>query len=165
MTEKTMKTIIQVRRDTAANWEKNKNVIPAAGEPCLDLDTGAVKWGDGVTAYENLPVQGGNSAVNEEFRSALERIDSKLGSIEDNAQENVIESIKMNGSDLPVASKTVDIPRAAIATPGIVMGSADANKVAVLDDGTMEVNSLNVNKLVQGDSDVLILSGGDSAGY
>jgi hypothetical protein len=36
------------------------------------------------------------------------------------------------------------------------------NKIAVNEDGTMEVNSLNVNKLVQNDSDTLILNGGAS---
>lgn len=53
-----LKTVIQARRDTTENWLLNKDVIPAAGEPCLDLDTGAVKWGDGVTTYEHLPATG-----------------------------------------------------------------------------------------------------------
>ncbi|MDD6837342.1 MAG: hypothetical protein PUF04_09360 [bacterium] len=52
------RTIIQVRRDTTANWLLHKDVVPAEGEPCLDLDTGVVKWGDGVTTYENLRVSG-----------------------------------------------------------------------------------------------------------
>lgn len=52
---KTIKTVIQMRRDTAANWELNKAVIPAAGEPCFETDTGILRIGDGVTAYSNLP--------------------------------------------------------------------------------------------------------------
>ena len=40
--------------------------------------------------------------------------------------------------------------------------TAAMNKIAVNEDGTMEVNSLNVNKLVQNDSDTLILNGGAS---
>lgn len=47
MAEKLFKTRIQVRRDTTANWLLNKDVIPAEGEPCLDLDTGLVKYGRG----------------------------------------------------------------------------------------------------------------------
>lgn len=47
MAEKLFKTRIQVRRDTTANWLLNKDVIPAEGEPCLDLDTGLVKYGNG----------------------------------------------------------------------------------------------------------------------
>ena len=52
---KTIKTVIQMRRDTAANWELNKAVIPAEGEPCFETDTGILRIGDGVTAYSNLP--------------------------------------------------------------------------------------------------------------
>lgn len=54
MAETVLKTIIQVRRDTAANWEINKNVIPEEGEPCLNLDTGVVVYGNGVDTYEAL---------------------------------------------------------------------------------------------------------------
>ena len=61
MAEIMMTTRIQVRRDTAANWVVNKDVIPAAGEPCMETDTGVVKFGDGVTTYENLPAIGANA--------------------------------------------------------------------------------------------------------
>lgn len=54
MPNTTMKTQIQVRRDTTANWLANKDVVPAAGEPCFDLELGTLKIGDGVTTYENL---------------------------------------------------------------------------------------------------------------
>ena len=51
MPNTTMKTQIQVRRDTTANWLANKDVVPAAGEPCFDLELGTLKIGDGVTTY------------------------------------------------------------------------------------------------------------------
>lgn len=54
MAETVLKTIIQVRRDTAANWETNKSIIPAEGEPCMNLDTGVVVYGNGVDTYEAL---------------------------------------------------------------------------------------------------------------
>lgn len=54
MPNTTMNTKIQVRRDTTANWLAHKTVVPAAGEPCYDLDLGTLKIGDGVTTYENL---------------------------------------------------------------------------------------------------------------
>lgn len=56
MAETVLKTIIQVRRDTAANWETNKAFIPDAGEPCMNLDTGVVVYGNGVDTYEALVV-------------------------------------------------------------------------------------------------------------
>lgn len=72
MSENVMKTVIQVRRDTTANWETNKDVIPKEGEPCLDLDTGAVKYGDGKTTYENLPVSGNRAAHYEGVKNGEE---------------------------------------------------------------------------------------------
>lgn len=53
---KLLKTVFQVRRDTTANWAANKDYVPASGEPCLDLDTGLVKYGNGTDTYENLPI-------------------------------------------------------------------------------------------------------------
>ena len=37
------------------------------------------------------------------------------------------------------------------------------NKIAVAADGTMEVNSLNVNKLVQTEGEYLVINGGTSS--
>lgn len=53
-------TKIQLRRDTAANWSTN-NPTPSAGEPCFETDTGKLKIGDGITAYNSLSYQGGTS--------------------------------------------------------------------------------------------------------
>ena len=47
-------------------------------------------------------------------------------------------------------------------TVGVPM-DAMVLKVAVAEDGSMEVNSLNMNKLVQSDGDTLILDGGNAA--
>lgn len=66
MPNTTMKTQIQVRRDTTANWLANKDVVPAAGEPCFDLELGTLKIGDGVTTYENLKAISGASAAHYE---------------------------------------------------------------------------------------------------
>lgn len=63
MAEQVLKMRIQFRRDTTANWELYKDVIPAAGEPCFDLDLGTLKIGDGVKTYEQLDVIGGSGDV------------------------------------------------------------------------------------------------------
>lgn len=60
---KTMKTTIQLRRDTTANWMVNKDTVPAEGEPCYDLELGTLKIGDGTTTYENLPEISGSGAL------------------------------------------------------------------------------------------------------
>jgi hypothetical protein len=59
MAAQTIKMRIQFRRDTTENWLLYKDVVPAAGEPCFDMDLKTLKIGDGVTTYENLPSIGG----------------------------------------------------------------------------------------------------------
>lgn len=56
---KVIKTVFQFRRATTAEWELNKDVIPAAGEPCFDLDLNTLRIGNGVDTYENLEPIGG----------------------------------------------------------------------------------------------------------
>ena len=48
-----MSTIIQFRRDTAANWTSNNPTL-SAGEVGLETDTNAYKVGDGSTAWNSL---------------------------------------------------------------------------------------------------------------
>jgi hypothetical protein len=54
-----IKMVIQFRRDTTENWIINKDIIPAAGEPCFDLDLNILKIGDGKKTYEELDAIGG----------------------------------------------------------------------------------------------------------
>lgn len=56
-------------------------------------------------------------------------------------------------------SKQIVIPLAAASQAGVVKGTDGANGVAVAEDGTMTVNSIEVGKLVNG-SEELILFGG-----
>jgi hypothetical protein len=58
-----MTTRIKLRRDTAANWTANNPVL-ALGEPGLDTDNNAVKYGDGVTAWNSLPYSGEGATEN-----------------------------------------------------------------------------------------------------
>ena len=59
-----MTTRIKLRRDTAANWLAS-NPILAAGEPGLETDTGKIKYGDGETAYADLPHAGGDTLTDD----------------------------------------------------------------------------------------------------
>lgn len=89
---------------------------------------------------------------------------AKLGKIEAEAQVNILEVVKVNDTALPITEKAVNIPLATAEALGVVKGSAEENKVAIGEDGTMEVNSLNVSKLAQTAGDTLILNGGTSEG-
>lgn len=79
-----------------------------------------------------------------------------------NAQANVIESISINNVPLAISDKSVNIPIATAESFGVVKSSIDQNKVSVDENGIMEVNSLNVNRLVQDEGDSLILNGGSA---
>lgn len=72
-----------------------------------------------------------------------------------------IHEVKVNEVPLLAADGSVNIGLATSSAVGVVMGSDAENKVKVDVDGTMEVNSLNINKLVQNAGDVLVLDGGD----
>jgi len=63
MATNTVKMIIQFRRDTTANWEQYKHLVPAAGEPCFDIELGTLKIGDGVKSYGELEAIGGYGSV------------------------------------------------------------------------------------------------------
>lgn len=87
---------------------------------------------------------------------------NKLNGIEDNAEVNVIEIVKMNGEALTITDKSVNIPLGTADSVGVVKSSVAENKVSISDEGEMEVNSVNVEKLVQTEGDTLILNGGSS---
>lgn len=87
--------------------------------------------------------------------------ETKLNGVESGAQVNKIEQVKVGGTLLEIAEKVVNIPIAGESL-GVVKSASGENKIAVAEDGTMEVNSLNVNKLAQGEGDTLILDGGAS---
>lgn len=88
---------------------------------------------------------------------------SKLSGIEAGAQVNDLEVVKIAGTALPISDKAVDIPMATAEALGVVLSSTAENKITVGVDGTMEVNSVNVNKLTQTEGEFLILNGGSSA--
>ena len=93
---------------------------------------------------------------------------AKLNGIEAGAQVNVIEGITFNGAAVSVgedkiADITYALPIADADTLGGVKSSAVENKVTVEEDGTMSVNAINANKLVQTDGEYLIMNGGSAA--
>lgn len=121
---------------------------------------------------ESLQSLVGKDAIGEEPATGLVALvkeqGTKLTGIEAGAQVNKIESIKFNGVLLEIGEdKSVDIVHniniANDEELGVVKSSSAENKVAVAEDGTMSVNSLNVNKLVQTDGEELIINCGAAA--
>lgn len=86
----------------------------------------------------------------------------KLNGIEAGAEVNVIEVVSLNSVPLDVSAKTVNIPIATVGALGVVQSSTAENGVTVTSNGSMEVNNINVTKLVQTAGDALVLNGGSS---
>lgn len=80
----------------------------------------------------------------------------------DAAQANVIEKIQVNGTEIAISEKTVNIPLATAARAGLIVSSNAENAISVSNTGVATVNSINVNKLVQTAGDELILNGGNA---
>ena len=106
------------------------------------------------------------SDVARKFNENFDKVSDKFleidGTIQEFKQANVIEIIRINGLNLPIVNKTIDIPLATALAHGVVKGTDAENGVSINEDGTMEVNQINVTKIVQTDGDSIILYGGDS---
>lgn len=63
MATQLIRTVLQFRRDTTANWELYKDIVPACGEPCFDYELGTLKIGDGVKTYGELESIGGSDSI------------------------------------------------------------------------------------------------------
>ena len=130
--------------------------------------------------YTKEDIDGKITTINDTvggINTRLEAAETKLGNIEDNAQENVIEKIVYGTQELTPVGKTITITpkELAVATAEILGGVksvvrtndegavvAAQNTIEVAATGIMTVNSLNVNRLVQDAGDVLILNGGNA---
>ena len=105
-------------------------------------------------------VEGKGLSTNDLTDELVEKINS--------SDANVLEIVKVNGTALQIADdKSVDIiiPVATADVAGTVKSATGENKVAVAEDGTMEVDSININKIVQTEGDTLILNGGAAGSF
>jgi len=82
---------------------------------------------------------------------------TKINELENNG--SVIEKVTINNEELTITNKTINIPVATSELFGVVKSSNEENKIIINNDGTMEVNGININKLVQTEDDILILDG------
>lgn len=81
----------------------------------------------------------------------------------DNLLNKKLEKVMLGTTALEVVNQTVAIPVAG-AELGVVKTNATVNGVEIAETGAMTVHSLNVNKLVQSDDEVLVLNGGAAQG-
>lgn len=132
-----IKTTFKVKRASAAKW-KQVNPVLAAGEPGCELDTNQLKIGDGETVWNKLPYVGTYNGPSQDT--------------------DLSEYVNKNDMAAYLAPYLKNNQIASGTILGLVKSSEEENKIKVLADGTMEVNSLNINKLVQNEGDILVLS-------
>ena len=84
---------------------------------------------------------------------------NKVNAIENGAQENKIEQIKIGDSLIEITDKVANIPVATIDAYGAVKSSTAINQINVDETGFMEVNSISVEKLRNDDCQLILRSG------
>lgn len=83
------------------------------------------------------------SDVARKFNENFKNTEKKFQEIEEQIENGV-------NANIPIGSSS---------TAGIVKSSSSVNQVSISEDGTMEVASLDVQKLTQEDNDYIILDG------
>lgn len=103
-----------------------------------------------------VAVEDGKSLIDDELIA-------KLQSMNADGEANVLTGIQIAGVDVAVdEDKKANIALASIAQAGVVKSSNALNGVTVSADGFMSVHSLSISKLVQEETETLILSCGTS---
>lgn len=113
--EKKIISRFQFRRDTTENWLQHGGEIPAAGEPCYDIDLKTLKIGDGKTTYENLPVLGNSeggdtSALQseiEEMKAVMLALQADIDDMETQVGETNVVEVHENVTQLTTEMTTV----------------------------------------------------------
>lgn len=93
--------------------------------------------------------------INENFKNVAD----KFKEIEKTLGSGTVQEVIIGGESQTIENGKLEIPIGGDNQAGIVKSSDTKNKIGISDDGTMEVVSLDVDKLVQEEGAVLILDG------
>ena len=152
-----------------AHEHENKSVLDIITQELID------KWNQGEANVINnvskeFSLTDKSLAINKISATKIEGIDTKITDAVDEKLKDfngtVLDSISINDTKLTIdEDKNIDLPIASNTVLGLIygIGSDQENKVSIESDGTLTVNSLNVNKLVQTNNEFLVLNGGDAA--
>ena len=100
MAEKTLNVQILTRNDTAENWSSANPVLGKA-EAAYETDTRKLKFGDGVTHYNDLPYFGG-AASGGVYTVEVEADGDHMSAIEEAVGEN-----ELNKGDIAIVRETL----------------------------------------------------------
>ena len=129
--------------DMAADIKANSDAIAAIYTPA-----------EGETAASGLLAQ------EIERAKAAEKVNSDAIAAINNEESGILAKAKKYTDD-----SIAGLPFATAEKAGLVKSSSEMNKIAVAEDGTMEINQMSVSKLYVSEDDEFILNGGGAAGY
>lgn len=131
---KRIKTVFQLRRGTTEEWKLNKDIIPAAGEPCFDLNLGTLKIGDGATTYENLKVLGGATISDDGLALIVEGLQADVAELQALIGEESVED--------QIASAMADVAKAADLETVVNNMTVLESKVTTSTDNVTEMQTI-----------------------
>lgn len=188
LAEVVYKTIFQLKRGTAQKWAE-LNPVLREGEPGFELDTGKLKIGNGTTPWKELNYINNNlisidvdnksiivdgigqislkgfeeAQTGQSIRKNDEGVLEWYTPISEEELDQLIKVISIGDVDLPVQDNRVVIPAGTNESLGLIKGSNLDNQIKMLSDGTGEVNSIGVDKIVNVDDFTLILNCGTAS--
>ena len=129
-----MADLIQIRRDTAANWTSTNPTL-AQGELGVETDTNKVKIGDGTTAWTSLGyvIDTGNYLETSDIGVTVQGYDADTAKY-DAVTANFTGTLQNGGSNVVVDS---DISSTVLAYDANLQGFVDAFTLPVA-DGTLD---------------------------
>lgn len=164
------KTIIDlIAAADKAHEHSNKSILDLITEEDVE------KWDTIANLFSSLSSEFSTTEdksliINKINVNKIEGLDTKITDAIDEKLKDfngtVLDSISINDTKLTIdENKNIDLPIASNTILGLIYGkgSAEENKVSIEEDGTLTVNSLNVNKLVQTNNEFLVLNGGNAA--
>lgn len=100
------------------------------------------------------------SEVARKFNDNFQKVQEKFAEIDQSLTKERVTSLTIGGLSQPIDENgNVEVPIAGLLQLGVIKSSEAENKIKVDTDGTAEVASLNVNKLVQTEGEYMVLDG------
>lgn len=111
-------------------------------------------------AGTNVSNSDSGSEVARKFNDNFQNVQDKFSEIDQQLAEERVKGITIGGLAQPIDEHgNVEVPIAGLYQLGVIKSSNAENKIMIDEDGTAELVSLNVNKLVQDDGDFMVLDG------
>ncbi len=100
------------------------------------------------------------SEVARKFNDNFQKVQEKFAEIDQSLTKERVTGLTIGGLSQPIDENgNVEVPIAGLLQLGVIKSSEAENKIKVDTDGTAEVASLNVNKLVQTEGEYMVLDG------